>query len=143
MEGATAIRHPSMRRIAIVAATALASTNVWTGAPLLAVWTGAQLQHDSRPRMGSAFAVILVLAIAEIALGFALAWLGARYDEISERPIRHRRTSPWLQSMSGERPVDVRREAGVSAVERTVAISVVAAVLCFEIWFFFFAGSPI
>ena len=31
----------------------------------------------------------------------------------------------------------------MSAVEKAVAASVIAGVLAFEIWFFFFAGSPL
>jgi hypothetical protein len=45
--------------------------------------------------------------------------------------------------MRGERQEDARGRAGITAVERVVAISVAAAVLTFEVWFFFFAGSPI
>jgi hypothetical protein len=45
--------------------------------------------------------------------------------------------------MRGERETDIRRKHGVSPVERIVVISVVAAVLAFEIWFFFFAGSSL
>jgi len=45
--------------------------------------------------------------------------------------------------MRGERKELARKREGISAVERLVVVSVVAAVLAFEIWFFFFAGSPL
>jgi hypothetical protein len=76
-------------------------------------------------------------------LALLLARLTAAYDELSGRPHAARRTSPWLRSMRGEREEVARRREGISGVERVVVISVVAAALAFEAWFFFFAGSPL
>jgi hypothetical protein len=45
--------------------------------------------------------------------------------------------------MRDEREEDTRRKYGISPIERVVVASVVAAVLVFEVWFFFFAGSPL
>jgi hypothetical protein len=45
--------------------------------------------------------------------------------------------------MRGEREEVARQREGISGVERVVVISVVAAALAFEAWFFFFAGSPL
>jgi hypothetical protein len=117
--------------------------NIWTGAPLLAVWVGSKAAGSSGLSMGAVFLVIAVLAGTEILLTFALSWLSASYDEATGRPKAARRTSPWLRSMRGEREQEAKRRAGVSGVERVVVISVVACVVAFEVWFFFFAGSSI
>jgi hypothetical protein len=45
--------------------------------------------------------------------------------------------------MRGEREDIARKREGISGAERVMMISVVAAVLAFEIWFFFFAGSSL
>ena len=45
--------------------------------------------------------------------------------------------------MSSERVNYVRERQGTSAIERIVVIAVGAAVLIFNVWFFFFAGSSI
>ena len=45
--------------------------------------------------------------------------------------------------MRDERESDARSKYGISGVERVVVISVVAAVLAFELWFFFLAGSSL
>ena len=45
--------------------------------------------------------------------------------------------------MRGEPERVARQRAGISGVERIVVITVVAAVIAFEIWFFFFAGSSL
>ncbi len=129
--------------MALGAAAALAAVNIWTGSPLLAVWVGSRVVGDSGLSMGAVFLVILVFGASAIGLAWALAWISARYDDLTGRPQSARRTSPWLRSMRGEREQEARRRAGVSAVERVVITSVVAAVLAFEFWFFFFADGGI
>jgi hypothetical protein len=133
-----------LKRLALVIASALTSINIWTGAPLLAVWVGSQVQAaQDRLSMTALFAVVVTLAVTVFALAWVLAWINGRYDELTGRSQEARYTSPWLRSMRGERETDIRRKHGISAVERIVVISVVAAVLAFEVWFFFFAGSSL
>jgi hypothetical protein len=134
----------ALKKLGLVTASALCSINMWTGAPLLAVWVGSKVQGNLKHlSMTAVFSVILVLAALVFLLAWALTWINAKYDEVSGRPAEARHTSPWLRSMRDEREVDVRQKFGISPVERVVVISVVAAVLAFEVWFFFFAGSPL
>ncbi len=132
-----------VRRVALASASALAAINIWTGAPLLALWVGSQAARGSRLSMGAVFVVVAVLAVACVALAMCLTWLSARYDALTGRPAEARRTSPWLRSMRGEREEVARRRHGISPIERIVVISVVLGVLAFEVWFFFFAGSSL
>jgi hypothetical protein len=137
-------RYLRLKRVGLVIATALVTINIWTGGPLFAVWVGSQVQGGTgSPSMAAVFTVVLVLAALVVVLAWVLTWLNAKYDEITGRPPAARQTSPWLRSMRDERESDVRRKYGISAVERVVVITVVAAVLAFEIWFFFFAGSSL
>jgi type VI protein secretion system component VasK len=132
------------KRLALVIASALVSVNIWTGAPLLAVWVGSQIQRaQDRLSMTALFAVVVTLAATVFVLAWLLARINGRYDELAGRSQEARYTSPWLRSMRGERESDVRRKHGISAVERVVVVSVVGAVLVFEVWFFFFAGSSL
>ncbi|MGE5857758.1 MAG: hypothetical protein ACM31K_04655 [Solirubrobacterales bacterium] len=134
----------ALKKIGIVAASALCSINLWTGAPLFAVWVGSKVQGDlNNLSMTAIFSVIAVLAALVFLLAFILTWLNGKYDEITGRPAGARQTSPWLRSMRDEREHDVREKYGISAVERVLVVTVVAAALAFEIWFFFFAGSSL
>ena len=142
-EGATRPRLRWLRRILLLSASALCAINIWTGAPLFAVWVGSQAASGSQVSMGAVGVVVVVLTVTGLALTVALSWLSARYDELTGRPVEARRTSPWLRSMRGEREETARRRHGISAVERLVVIAVVLAVLAFEVWFFFFAGSSL
>ena len=131
------------QRIGLLAVMTLSAINIWTGAPLLAVWVGSQFARGSGLSMGAVFIVIVVLAVTCFVLATALSWLSAQYDELTGRPAAARRTSPWLRSMRGEReryPDEVPR---LTALERILVIMVVVAFVAFEIWFFFFSTSPI
>ena len=132
-----------IKRIGLVSASALAAINIWTGAPLLAVWVGSRVAQGSSLSMTAVFVVVLVLAASCLVLAAALTWLTARYDALTGRPPETRRTSPWLRSMRGEREELARKRHGISAIERVVVVAVVLCVLAFEVWFFFFAGSSL
>jgi hypothetical protein len=132
-----------LKRLGIVTATALAASNIWIGAPLLALWVGSQAQDGRLLSMRGVVTVVAVLALLAFLLGWALTWLSARYDRLTGRPATAGRTSPWHRAMRGDRVEDIRTRYGISAPEKVVAVCVVAGVLAFEIWFFFFAGSSL
>ena len=134
----------ALKKIGLVTASALCSINLWTGAPLFAVWVGSKVQGNlNNLSMTAVFSVGLVLGALVFLLAWALTWINAKYDQVTGRPAEARHTSPWLRSMRDERETDTRQKFGISPIERVVVISVVAAVLAFEIWFFFFAGSSL
>jgi hypothetical protein len=134
----------ALKKIGLVTASALCSINLWTGAPLLAVWVGSKVQGNlNNLSMTAVFSVVAVLAASVFLLALLLTWLNAKYDELTGRPPAARQTSPWLRSMRDEREENVRRKYGIGGVERVVVICAVAGLLAFEIWFFFFAGSSL
>jgi hypothetical protein len=134
----------ALKKMGIVSASALCSINLWTGAPLFAVWVGSKVQGNlNNISMTALFSVVLVLAASVFGLGYLLTWLNAKYDQLTGRPAAARRTSPWMRSMRDERQEDVERKYGISGVERIVVICAVAGCLAFEVWFFFFAGSSL
>ncbi|MGH2922558.1 MAG: hypothetical protein ACRDKH_00810 [Solirubrobacterales bacterium] len=136
-------RHLRLKRMPLVTATALAAINACTGAPLLAVWVGSQVQSDRLLSLPAVAIVVATLAVLAFLLGWALTWLNAKYDALTGRPAVAGQTSPWQRMKRGDRVEDIRSRYGVSAPEKAVAASVAAGVLAFEVWFFFFAGSPI
>jgi hypothetical protein len=130
-------------RVGLGSLAALISVNVWTGAPLFAVWVGSQAQGGfGSLSMGAVALTVIVLAIVEFGLVLALSWVNAQYDQAIGRPPLRRRY-PWHSSMRGEREEVIAQRQGVSGVERIAILSVVAGVLVFEFWFFFLAGSSL
>ena len=133
----------TLERIGLQAVMVLAALNIWTGAPLLAVWVGSRTVTSSQPTMGSVFLVIVVLAVACVALIYALNWASATYDDVTGRPQSVRQHVPWLRSMRAERVNYEREKERVTSVERILVAMVAIAVVLFEVWFFFFSPSPI
>jgi hypothetical protein len=132
-----------LKRVGLAVVAALASINIWTGAPASALWIGSQFEGWVGSRapstgvsMKSILVVVVVLAVLEIALARLVTRVSDAYDKLTGRPRKARRTSPWLRSLRGEREKSELRVHGVSAVERIAIISVVLCVLAFEAWFF-------
>jgi hypothetical protein len=117
--------------------------NVWTGSPLLALWIGSRVQGSGPPKMGPIAVVVIAFAAISFALAVLLSRLGDAYDQMTGQVAQVHRHVPWLRSMRGERPQYPGQHAEVTALERTLIITVTACVLAFEIWFFFFSSSPI
>ena len=135
--------HLELKRMLLVAATALVGVNTFTGAPLLAVWLGAHAQNGRVLSLRGVVTVLVALTVLEFLLGLALTWLSARYDRLTGRPRFAGETSPWQRAKRGDRVQDIRSRFGMSAPERVVAACVVLGVLLFEVWFFFLAGSSL
>lgn len=130
-------------RVLLGALTTLVGINLWSGFPLLALWVGSQTTGGIGLSSTAVFAVVGVLAATEAVGVFVLGKLSARYDLITGREPGPRQPLPWMRSMRAERGEDARRGRQLNAVERIVIVMVVAAVIAFEVWFFFFAGSSL
>jgi len=129
------------KRAALLAGMGAATTAIWTGSPLFAVWVGSRVQDGTAPSMTALLLVLGTLAITSYALIKLLAVLGAAHDRLSRRH-RVRRQAPWLRSLRGDRAKDIS-EQDVGAPERVLVGCVVVAVLAFEVWFFFLSGSSL
>jgi ATP/ADP translocase len=129
------------KRLLLLALMALAAVNLFTGAPLFAIWVGSRVQGDSTSlSMTAVFTVIVVMAVVCWALVWALNRLGAAHDELVGRSSS-RRQSPWMRAFNegggGSDGMSLR------ALDKILVGAVVIAGLAFEAWFFFFAGSSI
>jgi hypothetical protein len=130
------------KRTAMVAATAFLAVNLWTGAPLIALWVGSQVVGQTVLSMEAVGVVVVVLAVLVFSMSMALAWLSREYDRLNGREPGEQRL-PWLRGMSGEEGIEQPGYgAGITALERVVMVSVYLAVICFLLWFFLLAGAP-
>lgn len=132
------------RRVGLVAGMVLATLNLWTGAPLLGLLVGAQVAPSSGISMLAVAAIALTTGAACFGLVRVLGALGSAHDRLTGHATTVRRHTPWLRSLSGERP----HESGgttppLTALEYVLILGVVVCVLCFEAWFLFFSSSPL
>jgi hypothetical protein len=129
------------KRLLLLALMALAAVNLFTGAPLFAIWVGSRVQGDSGGlSMTAVLVVVLVMALVCWALVWALDAMGAMHDELLGRPAG-RRQSPWMRPFNS--PSGRSQGVSLRALDRILVGAVVLAGLAFETWFFFFAGSSL
>ena len=128
-------------RVVLAALTAFLAVNLYTGAPLLAIWVGSRVQQGTQLTMGTVGVVIGTLIVTVAIIVWMLTRIEAAYKTVTGQQTS-RRTSPWLRSMRGERDEDQRRRP-LTGYEKMLVVAVVVAAAAFEIWFFFFSGSPI
>jgi hypothetical protein len=135
--------RPTMaKRVLMAGATAFLAVNLWTGAPLLALWVGSKVVGRQTLSMQAVFVVVIVLAALLDPMTIALTRLNSAYDRLVGRPEGEDRLA-WLRSMNTQREQNLGRRMGISALERIVMASVYVAVIAFLVWFFFFASSPL
>jgi hypothetical protein len=130
-----------LARVGLAVLAAVLSVNLWTGAPLLAIWVGSRVQGGTGLSMNAVGAVLGTLAVSVAVLVMLLVRVEAAYKTLSGQPTQ-RRTTPWLRSLRDERPeLAVRRS--LTGFEKSIVATVVVAIAAFEVWFFVLAGSPI
>jgi hypothetical protein len=131
-----------VKRTAMAAATAFIAINIWTGAPLLALWVGSQVVGSTTLSMGAVGVVVVVLAVVVVAMAFALVWLNGAYDELTGMPRGEHRLA-WMRSMNTQHEDEELIGTRVTLLERIVVLSVYLAVVTFLVWFFFFAHQSV
>jgi hypothetical protein len=131
-------RHFALKRVSMAAATAFLAINIWTGAPLFALWVGSRVVGKTVLSMKAVFVVVIVLGVLVFGMALAMAWLNAAYDRLIGRPENEGRLT-WMRSMRAEGDEKTRYGVGLNALDQIVMASVYLAVICFLIWFFFLA----
>ena len=138
--------YPSIHRLraaALLSAMSVLLLNVVTGSPLMAIWLGSRVQGGGPPTMAAFFTFLGSFLLFSYVLVWLFAAASRAYSDVTGRRPTVREHLPWLRSLRGERPAEVGAKAGVSALDVILVCIVLAAILAFEIWFFFYSGSPI
>jgi hypothetical protein len=111
------------------------------GVPLLWVWLASELAGESRELTPSlALFIGTGIIVSYWVVLMVGGWLRGRRVDPDEERARARRAS-WNRSFREEaiRPGESRSDP----IELAFVVVAVLAVIAFEIWFFFFAGSPL
>ena len=133
----------AVKQALLLALMSVLALNVFTGSPLMAAWIGSRVQGGGPPSMAAFVAFFGSMLAMSFALTVALGAAGRAYDSMTGRRPTIRAHLPWLRSLRGERPQEMGAKTGLSALDVVLVGAVVLAVLAFEIWFFFYSGSPI
>jgi hypothetical protein len=126
--------------VLIAAATAFLSINLWTGAPLFALWVGSQFVGENRLSMTAVGIVVVTLAILLFSMSVALVRLNDAYRRITGHPLRENRMT-WLRSFNLRRET-VGEGIPTTLLERIVMWNVYIAVIALVVYYFAVPQSP-
>jgi hypothetical protein len=131
----------ALKRAAMAAVAAVATVNVWTGCPLLALWIGSRAVGTSQLSMAAVVVVLVVLGLLEFATTLVLAWLTNAYDELIglRRPEQQ---ATWTRRLCAPESAGLNRRMGITSLEGIVVINVYVAVVTLVVWYLFFAAHP-
>jgi len=132
-----------LKMIGLEAAMVLAALNIWTGAPAFALWVGSRVVNSMQVTMGAVLLVTATLFTSCLGLIYLLSAASIAHDRLTGRKQTVRRHVPWLRSMRAERVNWERDRTQVTTLDRIIVVTVVLAVIAFEIWFFVASPSPI
>lgn len=132
-----------LKRAMLLALMSVLALNVFTGSPLLAAWIGSRVQGQGAPSMAAFFSFLGAMLAFSFALVVALGAAGRAHDALVGRRPTVRAHVPWLRSMRGERPQEMGAKVGLTALDVILVAAVLVVVVAFEVWFFFYSGSPI
>lgn len=125
----------------IIAVMAVGSVVMWLGVPAGWIFFASRIASSQRPGMGIYVMLIVGIPVSIALVGKGLSMLNRTYARVTgtEAILYTRSPLPWLRSMRGERGSQRPR----TVLDVVMLWSVGIAVLCFLVWFFAFAGSPI
>ena len=118
---------------------AVGSVAMWLGVPFGLIFGVSKLVSTQQPTLGPYLIILFGVPIGMTLIGKGLGMLD-RYYGRRTGTLQERRQAVWLRSMRGE-----RRDATGSwrVLDAVMVWSVVTALLCMAVWFFFFAGPSI
>jgi DNA-binding transcriptional regulator YbjK len=116
--------------------------NVWTGAPLLALWAGALVAGEQSLSMRGVCVAVLVLAAVAYAIAVVITKLSQLYDELAERPRTSDIRQSWLRSMRAEEKSEIAAREGVTAPDVIVVLNVCIAIASLIAWYALLASTP-
>jgi hypothetical protein len=131
-----------LKRVLLAASTAALTINLFTGAPLLALWVGSQVQTSSAVSMAGLAVVLAVLIVTVAVIVFLLMHVESAYKAAAGQPQTRRRL-PWMRSLRDESEKASRERTSLNGFEKTLVAVVLLGIAAFETWFFFFAGSSL
>ena len=134
------MRSATAKRVAIAAATAVMTLNIWTGAPLAAMWIGSKVAAEHSLSMAGVCVVVVALAVLDFGLTMGLTWLNALYREVAGLPPAAKRTIGLRSLRAGTEPGAGQGRA--MALEGIVVLNVYLAFAALVVWYVFFSTAP-
>jgi hypothetical protein len=135
------VKFVRIKRVLITAATAFLSINLWTGAPLFALWVGSQAAGEKLLSMTAIGIVVVTLATLVALMSVALVRLNEIYKRITGHRLGENRMT-WLRAYNAHRET-VGEGLPISLLERIVMWNVYIAVIALIAYWIAVPQSPL
>jgi hypothetical protein len=126
-------------QLVLIVCMVVGSLALWIGVPLFWIWLASRLASSSQPSMGTYVMVLVGIPATMFAVGKLLGVLNRKYTEVSGGVNEVRVQAAWMRSMRGERTSGRPR----TVLDVVMVGTVIAAFVCFLLWFALFAGSSL
>jgi hypothetical protein len=116
---------------------AIGSVFLWLCIPLGWVWIASHAVKTTQPTLGPYLLILVGVPVSMFVVGKLLYRLNHVYERLTGRTSEVRMQLPWHRSLRGERTPNRR----TTVLEFVMIWSVSLALVCFAVWFFFFAHA--
>ena len=116
---------------------AIGSVFLWIGIPVGWVWIASHVVKTTQPTLGPYLLILVGVPLSMFVVGKLLYRLNHVYERLTGRTSEVKMQLPWHRSLRGERTPNRR----TTVLEFVMIWSVSLALVCFAVWFFFFAHA--
>ncbi len=118
---------------------ALGSIFLWLAIPIGWVWIASHVVKSTQPTLGPYLLILVGVPLSMFVVGKLLYRLNHVYERLTGRTSEVKMQLPWHRSLRGERTPNRR----TTVLELVMIWSVSLALVCFAVWFFFFAHASL
>ena len=116
---------------------AIGSVFLWLCIPVGWVWIASHVVKTTQPTLGPYLLILVGVPLSMFVVGKLLYRLNHVYERLTGRTSEVKMQLPWHRSLRGERTPNRR----TTVLEFVMIWSVSLALVCFAVWFFFFAHA--
>ena len=119
----------------LIVLMAIGSVFLWLVIPIGWIWVASHTVKTTQPTLGPYLLILFGVPISMVVVGKLLYKLNGVYERLTGRTSEVKMQLPWHRSLRGERTPNRR----TTVLEFVMIWSVSIALVCFAVWFFFFA----
>ena len=119
----------------LIVLMAIGSVFLWLVIPIGWIWVASHTVKTTQPTLGPYLLILFGVPISMVIVGKLLYRLNGVYERLTGRTSEVKMQLPWHRSLRGERTPNRR----TTVLEFVMIWSVSIALVCFAVWFFFFA----
>jgi hypothetical protein len=132
---------PRLAGFVLICVMALGSVAMWLGVPYGWLWVASHVaDRQGHLTLGPVMIIVICIPVSMVLCAVLLTRLNDLYYRVTGHELEEGpRQAPWMRSMRGERAPKRTR----TVLDVVMVLSVLLALISFELWYVLFAGSPL